>query len=215
VYRNFSPSRVRGPASHNTFMQARARARKGSILADVLFAETPVLPELESSHEQSENTQKFAVKWFKVSPLTMLEVGAHVAAMFDEPDGTRLVRAVIATLEQLGVTTSEEIGQAIQARLPELFAIPLAYPYDDICVLLKEYMGLAGETREIQKTDGSDSSASDDSARVETCECCGHEWSITIARDWLHFESFVCGLGCPACRADFRDRAVYPGDRDL
>jgi hypothetical protein len=53
----------------------------------------------------------------------MLEVGAHVAAMFNEPNGTRLVRVVIATLKPLSITTFDEIGQALQARLPELFAI--------------------------------------------------------------------------------------------
>jgi hypothetical protein len=144
----------------------------------------------------------------------MLEVGAHVAAMFNEPDGTRLVRAVIATLEQLGITTFDDIEHAMQARLPELFAIPLAFPYADVCVLLKEYMDMAGETGETQEPDGSASSDSDSPETVEVCACCGHEWPVPIARNWLHFEFFVCGLGCPACWTDFRARATYPGDRD-
>jgi hypothetical protein len=130
--------------------------------------------------------------------------------MFDEPDGTRLVRAVIATLEQLGITTNEEIGQAMQARLPELFALPLAYPYDDVCILLKRYMCLATEPGETQDADRSGNSTSDDSPMVVSCERCGRDWPVAIARDWLHYESFVCGLGCPACQADFRDRAKHP-----
>jgi hypothetical protein len=210
--RNFSLSYVRGTASHSTFMQARARARKGSILADVLFAGAPFLPESEPLFEQNEDAQQFATKWFKISPLTMLEVGAHVAAMFNEPDGTRLVRAAITTLEQLGVTTFDEIEHTMQARLPELFAIPLAFPYDDVCVLLKEYVDMAGETDGAQEAGGSASSASDDPETMEPCVCCGQEWPVPIARNWLHFEFFVCGLGCPACRADFRAHAAYPGD---
>ena len=201
------------------------------MLADVLFAGAPILPQSERQfdqttpsrpplryEEQLENAgdaQQLTTRWFRISPLTMVELGAHVAAMLDEPDGTRLVRAVIATLEQLGITTYEEIGQAMQARLPELFAIPLVYPYDDVCVLLKEYMCQVGEARDTQAADGSDSSTSDDLATVESCERCGHEWPVSTARDWLHFEFFVCGLGCPACQGGFRDRAAHPGDGDV
>jgi len=200
------------PTSPSAFMEVRSRAQQGSLLADALFANAHAFPESEQLDRISRARYEDILRqtgesnriWFSISPLMKLEIGACVAAMFDEPDGVRLVRAAVGMLEQLGLTTAEDIGEVMQRRVPELFAVPLVYPYDDVFVLLKRYLRLMGD-----KPSGG---RSEDSEVLVTCEGCGHQWPLVTARDWMHYEFFVCGGGCPACEPEFRTRAAYPGD---
>jgi hypothetical protein len=200
------------PTNPSAFTEARSRAQQGLLLADALFANAHAFPESEqldrtvrAQYEDIlQQTGESPRLWFSMSPLTKLEIGAYVAAMLDEPDGVRLARAAVGILEQLGLTTAEDIGQVIQMRVPELFAIPLVYPYDDVFVLLKRYLRSTSEM--------SAGAHSEDSRVLVTCERCGHQWPLATARDWIHYESFVYGGGCPACQAEFRSRATYPGD---
>jgi hypothetical protein len=151
-----------------------------------------------------------SILWFRLSPLTRVELGAYVATLFAEPDGLRLVRAVVVALEHLGLTSLEDICQALQMRIPELFAVPLVYPYDDVLVLLKEYL-LMSSTTSHASYHHTNNTIADTEAGVP-CGNCGRRWPLTSARNWMHFESFVCGFGCPACQADFKTEAVNPGN---
>jgi hypothetical protein len=204
--------------SHNIFIKARLQAKQGSLLADILFArsfDSPV-PERLSELKQSQDTEESSllaampILWFRLSPLTRVELGAYVAALFAEPDGLRLVRAVVGALEHLGLTSLEDICQALQMRAPELFAIPLVFPYDDVLVLLKQYL-LMSSTTPHASYHHTNTIIADTDAGV-SCGNCGRRWPLTSARNWLHFESFVCGFGCPACQADFKKEATNPGD---
>jgi hypothetical protein len=207
--------------SRNVFIKARLRAKQGSLLADILFARTfdsPVTEQL-SDFKQSQDTEESsspeakATTWYWLSPLNRVELGAYVAAMFAEPDGLRLVRAAVGILEHLGLTSLEDISYALQMRVPELFAVPLVYPYDDVLVLLKEHV-LLSSTSSDASHHRTNNTIAETKAGVP-CGNCGHEWPLTSARNWMHYESFVCGLGCPACQADFKTEATHPHDRRI
>ncbi len=195
---------------NGVFLAARLRAQQGSLLADILFADPLDPPESEQlpQSKQSQNrveSHSLSVNWLRISALTRVEIGAHLAAMFDEPDGIRLVRAAVGMLEQLGLTTSEDIGEALQMRVPELFAVPLSYPYDDVIVLLRQYLLM---TRASTKAEISD--ALYDSEILVPCGNCGCQWLLVHARSWIHFESFVYGLGCPSCQVNFTEHTPNP-----
>ena len=199
----------------STLFEARSRARQGSLLADVLFtgwSDSSKSDQVSMSQpcQNIGEPSSLSIKWFPISSLTRLEIGAHLAAMFDEPDGIRLVRAAIGMLEHLGLTSSVDICDALQMRLPELFAVPLAYPYDDALVLLRQYLLVVN-----QAVDGA---TNDGKQNLEThvpCGNCGYNWPLVSARSWVHFEFFVYGLGCPSCRTDFIECAVHPGDESV
>jgi hypothetical protein len=207
--------------SHNVFIKARLQAKLGSLLTDVLFArssESPVaeqLSDLKPSQDTQASSSQAAMSttWFRLSPLTLVELGAYVAALFAEPDGLRLVRAVVGVLEHLGLTSLEDICQALQMRVPELFAVPLVFPYDDILVLLKEYLLMSPRTmrRASQHQHHTNTMIADEEAGVP-CGNCGRRWPLTSARNWMQFESFVYGFACPACQADFKQEAANPGN---
>jgi hypothetical protein len=207
--------------NHNVFIKARLQAKLGSQLVDILFARSPDSPATEQLSElkPSQDTEApgsqaaMSTTWFRLSPLTRVELGAYVAALFSEPDGLRLVRAVVGVLEHLGLTSLEDICQALQMRVPELFAVPLVFPYDDILVLLKEHLLTSSSTisRASQHQHHTNTIIADAEAGVP-CESCGRRWPLTSARNWMQFESFVCGFGCPACQADFKTEAADPGN---
>jgi hypothetical protein len=175
-------------------------------VADILFARTIDSPVTEHSAEvkQSQDTEEssalaaMSTSWFRLNPLTRIELGAYVVALFAEPDGLRLVRAVVGVLEHLGLTSLEDICYALQLRVPELFAVPLVYPYDDVLVLLKEHLFMSS-TMSRTSQHHTNAMIADTEAGVP-CGSCGRRWPLSSARNWMHFESFVWGLGCPACQ---------------
>ena len=188
--------------------QARERSQAAALLADVVFGRVSYsLKSNPSARPYSfpieAETDPKAVEWFPISALTRLEICAHLVAMFKEPDGIRLVRTAISVLEHLGLTSIEDISISLQMRVPELFAVPLVHPNDDVLLLLRHYFLTAAPMTNRPAQD----SAQGPQIHV-SCGNCGHDWPLVNARTWIHFESFVYGLGCPSCQTNFITHAA-------
>lgn len=153
----------------------RRRARQGANLAQVLFGLDLDNPLVEP-HEH------------RPSEVTCRDIGAQLAAMFDEPDGVRLVRAALQVLNQLNLVTDEDIINNLIHLAPELLAVPSSFPADDPVTLLKRYLA-RGEIMSGTRT---------------WCVACGTGWTYDEARRWIWFEGFIWGMGCPSCREDWQ-----------
>lgn len=135
----------------------------------------------------------------QLDELTRIEIASSLVAMFEQPDGDRLVQAALEMLIQLNHTSRELIEGNVLHDAPELLAFPLTFPAENVVLLLRLYLKYSAAAEQ-----GDHSEHTGLMHLHCSCHVCGTQWPLDEARRWRWFESFMLGAGCPTCTSDWR-----------